>query len=453
MTLFSFATAATMTGKKISTKTKHFSILIPFCVVFNQDHAASAFTTGTMSTTNTKMRIFGSNTRIGRHRHFSSMALSNQENDDDLLTMTTSADITEVMRQESINEMKTLMDYFGNQDDKSEKDEPLLLMNDKDVTRYIDENIDTILFDCDGVLYRGTDPIPDAAQALQNLISKQKQIFFVTNNAASNRQQLRDKLATLLKCPSLTKEQMLGSAYSAACYLKHALLLSWSNSQEEEEEEASTKRVHVIGVQGLYDEIANVGFQVTGGPTENGEPAVASMSRDELASYPFPPPNTIDAVVIGLDTEFTYRKLCIANVLLQQNPNALLIATNRDAYDLVGVDSRHLPGNGALVAALEVASQRTAINVGKPSSNLANLITKEYKLDPSRTLMVGDRLDTDIKFGLDGNMKSGLVMTGCTTATKIIDLTKASTDQDDERDSEGEPLPTVIFPHMGMMSL
>ena len=130
----------------------------------------------------------------------------------------------------------------------------------------------------------------------------------------------------------------------------------------------------------------------------------------------------IDAVVVGLDTEFNYRKLCIANVLLQRYPYASLIATNEDAYDLVGPDSRHLPGNGALVKALEYCSGRNAINVGKPSKFLAELMMVEHSLDPQRTLFVGDRLDTDCKFGIDNYMKSAIVLTGCTTAQKLIDV-------------------------------
>jgi hypothetical protein len=66
------------------------------------------------------------------------------------------------------------------------------------------------------------------------------------------------------------------------------------------------------------------------------------MPRDELAAYSFSD-GDIDALVIGLDNDFNYRKLCIATVLLQRNPQALLVVTDRDAFDLVGHDARHLP--------------------------------------------------------------------------------------------------------------
>ena len=167
------------------------------------------------------------------------------------------------------------------------------------------------------------------------------------------------------------------------------------------------------------------------------------MTRDELADYNFSD-DPVDAVCVGLDLCFTYRKLAIANVLLQRNPNALFISTNQDSFDLVGADSRHLPGNGSIVRALEHSSRRKAINVGKPSPILAQLICNEHNLNPSRTLFVGDRLDTDIKFGEDSGMISVLVMTGVTTADKIISL-------GDEGNAE-EPIPQIIMPYMGMLA-
>jgi HAD superfamily hydrolase (TIGR01450 family) len=168
------------------------------------------------------------------------------------------------------------------------------------------------------------------------------------------------------------------------------------------------------------------------------------MSREELAAYDFPE-HPIDALCVGLDTAFTYRKLAIANVLLQLNPDANLVSTNQDAFDLVGADARHLPGNGCIVKALEHGSGRTAINVGKPSKVLADVILKQHSLDPARTMFVGDRLDTDIAFGNDHGMISVLVMTGVTTAQTIQKL-------DDEVDRDPLLYPQYIVPYMGMLA-
>ena len=197
---------------------------------------------------------------------------------------------------------------------------------------------------------------------------------------------------------------------------------------------------------GLCDELRKFGATITGGPSKDGEPS--SMSRAELTSSSFDKEQgtkgKIDAVVAGLDNDFNYRKLCIANVLLQKHPEALPIATNEDAYDLVGSDARHLPGSGSFVKAIECCSQRDAINVGKPSNILAELLSEENGLNPARTLFLGDRLDTDIKFGKDGVMLSTLFLTGCTTSHTLVDLDVGT---DDELFSH------MIFPHMGMMGL
>jgi len=361
------------------------------------------------------------------------------------------ADVTETMRQESLAQYSTLMDHFmfelGN--------DMIFLQNQQEVSKYIQENFDAILFDCDGVLYRGSDAIPDAAMAVKSLLARKKQVLFVTNNAGSNRMQLRDKLARILNCEELTEDQMVCSSYSAARYIEKVCLEQRGVSSMD------TVNIHVIGTDGLCEELKKSGARVTtvnSGTSPSSSTAVEapsedykpSMSREELATYSFqmeeegPLGKGVDAVVVGLDTEFNYRKLCIANVLLQRYPNAMLVATNEDAYDLVGVDARHLPGNGSLVKALEYCSQRKAINVGKPSVILAQLLEEEYGLNLERTLIVGDRLDTDIKFGKDCGMKSALVLTGCTTADKVIEVGVGSNE---------EPLPHIIIPHMGMMGL
>jgi phosphoglycolate/pyridoxal phosphate phosphatase family enzyme len=367
-------------------------------------------------------------TRLSPHNKLAMFMTNNDDNQ----PLTTLADITETIRQESLTQYSDVMDHFmfelGN--------DMVFLQNAHETSKYIDANFDAILFDCDGVLYRGTDPIPDAAASLKSLLNQNKKVLFVTNNAGSNRLQLRDKLANILDCPELNESQMVSSSYSAARYVEKTF--------EKRGVSMEDLNVHIIGTDGLCDEFRKFGATVSGGPSND----ISSMGRDELASYSFVeeigPRGKVDAVCVGLDTEFNYRKLCIANVLLQRFPDALLIATNEDAYDLVGSGARHLPGNGSLVKAIECCSQRKAINVGKPSKILAELLSEEHGLDPSRTLFVGDRLDTDIRFGKDGGMKSALVLTGCTTAEKLINIGEGT---------EEEPLPHIMFPHMGMMGL
>ncbi len=345
----------------------------------------------------------------------------------------TSADITDAIRKESVLEMEQVKEVVNNS--CADTRCPLIIETNDDFNSYVNNNsIENFLFDCDGVLYRGTDAMPDASQTIRQLIRRGKKVFFVTNNAASTRMELKTKLEEVLNCKGILKEDMMiGSAYVAGQYLKSCSLKKDSGNKS---------RVHVIGTAGLCSELHAAGFDVSGGQDPADTPS--GMSRDELAAYPFPE-GEIEALVIGLDNDFNYRKLCIATVLLQRNPDALLIATNLDAFDLVGFDARHLPGNGALVSAVEMASGRTAINVGKPSPTLSELIMDVYGLKAEETLMVGDRLDTDVTFGNDSGMKSALVLTGCTTSSDIASLLK------DDESTYSQMIPSVIFPHVGYM--
>jgi len=333
---------------------------------------------------------------------------------------------------------------------------PVVWQSSKEASSYVREHIDTVLFDCDGVLYRTQSQCPGASECIENLMHRDgKTVLFVTNNAGVNRRELRDKLSKLLGIDSLTTDQMISSSYSSAKYLQRELLGPDATT------DTKRKRVHVIGSSGLCEELVQAGFEVTGGPGTTNEPG--SMSRDELSSYDFETTfPTIDALVVGHDTDLNFRKLCIADNLLLRNPQALFVATNLDSFDVVDGNeqdpqTRHILGNGATVVALEYSSRRKAINVGKPSRELFELIQQAEREpsnakepstpacglgDPSRCLFVGDRLDTDIRFGRDNGMKSLLVMTGVTSAQTLKDLGSGT---------EEEPLPDFVLPHVGML--
>lgn len=331
----------------------------------------------------------------------------------------TSSSATDDMRTDAENQVRKLESFYS----QCSFDTPSFWKSRSDAAGVM-KNIDTILFDCDGVLYRTLDQCPGASECIQGLMDSGKKVLFVTNNGGINRRELKDKLSTVLGLGSLTNDQMVSSSYSCAQYLKSKL--------------EPGSRVHVVGSAGLCEELANSSFEISGGPSLDDSP---SMTRQELADYEFPK-HPIDAVVVGHDVAMTFRKLCIADNLLLRNPAALFVATNEDSFDLVGSDRRHIAGNGCTVKALEYCSRRKATCVGKPSSTLADLIAAEHGLDPSRALFVGDRLDTDILFGKANGMKSLLVMTGVTSAQTMIDL---------EEGTDEEPLPTFIAPSVEVL--
>jgi 4-nitrophenyl phosphatase len=320
---------------------------------------------------------------------------------------------------------------------------PVLLSDRGSVSSFIQENFDTIVFDCDGVLYRGSHLIPNMTETLTSLISSDKHVMFLTNNAGLSRLQLQQKLQRLFgqNCP-ISEEQIISSSYACANYMKEKEIQAsqqhkWNNNSKQ------NINVYVVGTAGLCQELRNFGFNVL--TYSDGDKY--NMNRDELEEYnffDFPP---IDFVVCGLDTNFNYRKLCIVTNILDQQKDAEFLATNMDSFDLVGDSpAKKLPGNGSIVKAIEVSSQRKANNIGKPSAFLANFILKKHGniRNPLRTLMVGDRLDTDIAFAKMGGMSSALVLTGVTTVDKIIEI--------DVEESMREPMPDIIFPHAGLMA-
>lgn len=123
------------------------------------------------------------------------------------------------------------------------------------------------------------------------------------------------------------------------------------------------------------------------------------------------PDESVSCVLIGFDIDFNYKKLAKAFTYLR-DPTTLFIATNSDlTYPCNGTV---FPGTGALVSTLSSSSGRQPVIVGKPMQTMMDVIIQKYGLDRSRTCMVGDRLDTDIQFGIDGKCGTLCVMSGIT---------------------------------------
>jgi len=357
---------------------------------------------------------------------------------------------------ESIQQMSILLSYTtnssGNNNNNNNNNNllfPNVFTDSHDICNYIDTHFDTILFDCDGVLYRDSSHIiPHSISMLHYWIEiKNKTILFVTNNAGQSRQDLLLKLSKLFHLSPSTYfsiRHMITSGYSAAKYLSFLSITTHTPSHTIPHNINMYQYIHVIGEDALRTEFQEMGFILV---EHDDSTSSTSMTRDELASYPFHKVHRMDALVVGLDTRFNYRKLCIATGLLQRFPNALFIATNEDSYDVVGKDNYHLPGNGCIISALECASQRKAINVGKPTRILVDLLIQEHSMNVHRTLMVGDRLDTDIQLGYEGGMTSALVFTGCTTADTLRDILEQATMNVEYR----KWIPHMVLPHVGIM--
>lgn len=247
---------------------------------------------------------------------------------------------------------------------------------------------DTLLLDCDGVLWNGAALVPGAAAALLALRAAGKRLLYVTNNSTKARGAIVARLADM-GVPA-REDEVYGSAWLAARLLAHR----------------GVRKAYVVGGAGIVAELAARGISSIGGPDEPME----SVTQAAFAALPVDP--DVGAVVVGWDTRFSYGKLCRAALHLQAVPGCLFVATNRDAAILSG--GRLMPGGGTMVAAVEAAIGRAPLVAGKPGTEVVDCAVADHGLDRARLCMVGDRLDTDIALATAAGIRSVLVLSGVT---------------------------------------
>lgn len=252
---------------------------------------------------------------------------------------------------------------------------------------------ESFLFDLDGVVYRGHQPLPHAVATLNLLREAGRQIFFLTNNSGATREQYAHKL-TAMGIPT-TPDQVITSGWATALYLKKAL---------------PNARLFVIGEPGLKEELASHGFALIQNPDE---------------TLP-------DAVVVGIDRSFDYARLAQAQYAILEG--ARFIATNADPT--YPAEHRLLPGAGAIVAAIATATGRKPILIGKPNPEILAPLIQAQRIHPQTTLLVGDRLDTDIALANHLHIPSALVLTGVTQRSDV-------------ECAPLELLPTWVLNHLG----
>ncbi|XP_058477923.1 glycerol-3-phosphate phosphatase [Solea solea] len=257
------------------------------------------------------------------------------------------------------------------------------------------DSVDCVLFDCDGVIWRGDQVIPGAADVINLLKKNGKRVFFLTNNSSKTRRMYAEKMATM--GVSVAPEEVFGTAYCCAAYLSTVCQLQGS-------------KVYLLGSAAMGQELEAVGVRHTGlGPDH------ITGSQSDWANVPLDP--EVKAVVVGFDQHFSYMKLNRAMQYLTQQ-DCLFVGTNRDTrLPLEG--GKIVPGTGCLLQAVETAAQRQAQTVGKPNHYMFDCVASQYGLDRARCLMVGDRLDTDILLGSNCGLKTLLTLTGVSTVADV----------------------------------
>ena len=237
-------------------------------------------------------------------------------------------------------------------------------------------DIRTFVLDLDGVVYRGKQALPGAVETIETLRRLGHQVYFFTNNSTKTRITYRQKLQSMGIQADI--EHIMTSSYATALYLQ--------------EQEARGKSVLVVGREGIREELKAVGMRI---------------STDERVDY----------VVVGMDRDFCYDTLTKAQHAIMAG--ATFIATNRDA-SFPCENGTVVPGAGGLVAAIEVASGVKPILIGKPETPAMMELLQLAHATPGETVVVGDRLDTDIMVGKRIGALSVLALTGIATEQDVL---------------------------------
>lgn len=257
------------------------------------------------------------------------------------------------------------------------------------------DKFDVFLFDCDGVLWSGDHLFEGTVETLELLRSKGKKVVFVTNNSTKSRQDYQKKL-TNLGIPS-NVEEVFASAYSAAIYISRILRLPGPRN-----------KVFVLGESGIEQELRTENVPFIGGTDPSLRRDITPEDFAGLADGSLLDPD-VGIVLAGLDFHVNYLKLSMAFQYLQRG--AVFLATNLDST--LPMSRTFFPGAGSISIPLVYMIGRQPTALGKPSQAMMDAIEGKFHFDRARTCMVGDRLNTDIQFGIEGGLGGTLaVLTG-----------------------------------------
>lgn len=224
--------------------------------------------------------------------------------------------------------------------------------------------------DLDGTVYLGEHLLPGAAETIAGLRAAGRRLVFLSNNPLLSRAAYAGRL-TRLGVPT-SPDEVLNSSGVMVDYLGAHF---------------PGRRLFVIGEASFREELRDAGF---------------TLVEDA---------RQVEVVVAAFDRGFDYRKLQISFDAIRAG--ARFVATNRDPY--CPVPGGGLPDCGAVIAAIEASTgAKVEEVVGKPSAVMAHAVLTRLVLPPDQTIVVGDRLSTDVALGLQAGMHTALVLTGAT---------------------------------------
>lgn len=234
----------------------------------------------------------------------------------------------------------------------------------------------SIISDMDGVIYRGRKLIDGAKDFIHNLLQTNSKFLFLTNNSEQSSLDLLRKLESM-GVQGLQESNFITSAMATATFLK---------SQK------PGGSAYVIGGGGLVNELYQAGFSIT--------------------------EHNPDYVVVGKTPQFNYDMLKKAVNFIAKGSK--FIATNPDVID--PTENGLEPACGSILASIVTGCGKNPYIVGKPNSLMMMIARKKLGSHASDTVMIGDRMDTDIVAGLEAGMTTCLVLSGVSSRETIDDF-------------------------------
>ncbi len=240
------------------------------------------------------------------------------------------------------------------------------------------KDIQYLFIDIDGVLYKGRYPIKGAKEFIDYLIEEDIKFICVTNNSSKTAENYSKKLKSMDM--KIEKNQIINSGVATVEYIKDKYLARNENLS-----------AYVVGGEGLIEIVKNSGIKI-----QDKNP---------------------DIVVVGWDVNYTYEKMKKASLAIRKG--AIYIGTNPDIT--YPSDEGILPGCGSILASITTASEVEPIIIGKPKPLIMEMAAKRISANKKKSLMIGDRIDTDILAGKNFGIQTALVLSGVYNNSELLD--------------------------------
>lgn len=229
----------------------------------------------------------------------------------------------------------------------------------------------------DGTIYEGARLFDGVNAFLEYIVKSGGQYIFITNNSSRSVKDYVKKLSDM--GVTVSEDNFFTSSQATALYLN---------------EHFKGKKIYCVGTRSMISELEKFGVNVT-----------TELCED------------VDCIAVGYDTELTYKKLYDVSYLLQTKKDIAYIATNPDRG--CPTEFGLVPDCFAICEAINYAAGRRPLYIGKPDSFMIDYAVENSEFSKDETVVVGDRLYTDIASGANANVDTICVLSGESTEKDI----------------------------------